>query len=42
MKTQLDELNEFLIKLGSADRICIRRKIITIKKYLENITNKNK
>lgn len=37
MKTQLDELNEFLIKLGNADRICIRKKLVIIKKYLENI-----
>lgn len=38
MKTQLDELNEFLVKLGSSDRICIRRKIVIIKKYLKKLT----
>ncbi len=37
MKTQLDELNEFLIKLGNTNGIGIRRKIVIIKKYLENI-----
>jgi len=38
MKTQLDELNEFLVKLGNADQIGIRRKIVIIKKYLEKLT----
>jgi len=37
MKTQLDELNEFLIKLGNTDGIGIRRKIVIIKKYLEKL-----
>jgi hypothetical protein len=39
MKTQLDELNEFLIKLGNTDGIGIRRKIVAIKKYLEKLIN---
>ena len=37
MKTQLDELNEFLIKLGNTDGIGIHRKIVVIKKYLEKL-----
>ena len=33
----VEELNEFLIKLGNTNGIGIRRKIVIIKKYLENI-----
>lgn len=40
MNTQLDELNGFLIKLGNADGIGIRRKIVIIKNYLEKLINK--
>ena len=36
-KTQLDKLNEFLIKLGSAERIGVRRKLVILNKGISNI-----
>tara|TARA_R110000822_G_scaffold67933_3_gene165327 strand:- start:4852 stop:5001 length:150 start_codon:yes stop_codon:yes gene_type:complete len=35
--TQLDELNQYLVMLAEMDRICIRRKILLIEKYIQNI-----
>ena len=35
--TQLDELNQYLIMLAELDRVCIRRKILSIEKYIQNI-----
>lgn len=34
-KTELEALNEFLIRAGSADRVGIRRKIVVIERFLE-------
>jgi len=40
MKTDLDELNEFLLKVANADRVGIRVKIAAIKRYLREINKK--
>jgi hypothetical protein len=35
--TQLDELNQYLVMLAEMDKVCIRRKILSIEKYIHNI-----
>lgn len=35
--TQLTKLNNFLIEIANADRVGIRRKILAVRKYLDNI-----
>jgi len=40
MKSDLDELNEFLLKVANADRVGVRVKIAAIKKYLREINQR--
>lgn len=40
-KTQLDELNEFLVKAANA-RLGIRRKLVIIDNYIKNIRSYKK
>ena len=35
MKTDLDDLNEFLIQILKADRIGLRRKVVIIEQWLK-------
>lgn len=36
-ETDMEKLNKFLISIANMERVGIRRKILAIKKYLENI-----
>jgi len=35
--TQLTRLNNFLIEIANADKVGIRRKILTIRRYIDNV-----
>ena len=37
VKTDMDKLNEFLIKVANVKRVGIRRKVVVIKQYLKSI-----
>ena len=41
MKTDMDELNEFLIKAANTDKVGIRRKILGIEKFIKYLKTKN-
>jgi len=36
---EIEKFNKFLIEIGQADRIGIRRKILAVRKYIENMGN---
>ncbi len=42
MKTDLEELDEFLIKIGNAKKIGIRRKIVIIRQWLDSFIKRKK
>lgn len=39
-KSDLDKLNEFLLKLANADRVGIRVKIVAIKRFLSEMSKR--
>lgn len=36
-KTDIDILNEFLIKVANADKVSFRRKIVVIKRFINKV-----
>jgi len=40
IETDMDKLNRFLITMANTEKVSIRRKILTIKKFLEVLGNK--
>jgi len=37
--TQLTRLNDFLIEIANADKVGIRRKILAVRRYIDNVGN---